>query len=50
MQHNSPCMDHDETLLMPVIISTWMPQNLGGSNGRSLIYSETQVNNILTTS
>lgn len=36
-------MDHDETLLMPVILSTWMPEKVGGKPGKSLIFAETQV-------
>ncbi|XP_073995971.1 teneurin-a transmembrane protein isoform X3 [Rhodnius prolixus] len=41
--HNAPCMDHDETLLMPVILSTWMPEKVGGKPGKSLIFAETQM-------
>ncbi|XP_014290946.3 teneurin-a isoform X3 [Halyomorpha halys] len=41
--HNLPCIDHDETLLMPVILSTWMPEKVGGMPGKSLIFAETQM-------
>ncbi|KAL1116307.1 hypothetical protein AAG570_005802 [Ranatra chinensis] len=41
--HNAPCLDHDETLLMPVILSTWMPQKIGGLPGKSLVFAETQM-------
>ncbi|BES99420.1 EGF-like domain [Nesidiocoris tenuis] len=42
-QHNPPCMDHDNTLLMPVILSTWMPEKVGGKAGKSLVFAETQM-------
>lgn len=38
-----PCLDHDNTLLVPVVLSTWMPEKVGGMAGKSLIFAETQV-------
>nr|XP_018915751.1 PREDICTED: teneurin-a isoform X2 [Bemisia tabaci] len=37
-----PCVEHDEELLTPIIMSTWMPEKVGGMPGRSLIFAETQ--------
>ncbi|XP_054267852.1 teneurin-a-like isoform X4 [Macrosteles quadrilineatus] len=38
-----PCLDHDNTLLVPVVLSTWMPEKVGGMAGKSLIFAETQM-------
>ncbi|KAJ1524354.1 hypothetical protein ONE63_010856 [Megalurothrips usitatus] len=39
----SPCEAHDHTLLKPVVVSTWMPEKVGGLAGRSLVFAETQI-------
>lgn len=36
----TPCMDHKET---SQIISTWLPEKIGGMSGKSVIFAETQV-------
>ncbi|XP_049862885.1 teneurin-a isoform X3 [Schistocerca gregaria] len=38
-----PCLDHDHELLRPVVMSTWMPEKVGGIPGRSLVFAETQI-------
>lgn len=38
-----PCQDHDNTVLVPVVLSTWMPEKVGGLAGKSLVFAETQV-------
>uniref|UniRef100_A0A8D8XG00 Tenascin-like protein n=1 Tax=Cacopsylla melanoneura TaxID=428564 RepID=A0A8D8XG00_9HEMI len=38
-----PCLAHDEVVLSPVIVSTWMPEKIGGLPGRSLVFAETQI-------
>ncbi|KAG8307286.1 hypothetical protein J6590_024932 [Homalodisca vitripennis] len=38
-----PCMDHDNTVLVPVVLSTWMPEKVGGLAGKSLVLAETQM-------
>ena len=38
-----PCLDHDDTMLVPLVLSTWMPEKVGGLPGQSLIMAETQV-------
>jgi len=40
---HGPCMDHDHEMLHPVIMSTWMPDKVGGMPGKSLVFAETQV-------
>lgn len=37
----TPCVDHKES---PQIISTWLPEKIGGMPGKSVIFAETQVN------
>ncbi|XP_063223573.1 teneurin-a [Bacillus rossius redtenbacheri] len=39
----SPCFDHDHEYLRPVIMSTWMPEKVGGIPGKSLVFAETQI-------
>jgi len=43
-EHNSynvtPCIDHKEN---PQIVSTWLPEKIGGMPGKSVIFAETQV-------
>lgn len=34
------CIDHNES---PQIISTWLPEKIGGMPGKSVIFAETQV-------
>ncbi|XP_075213771.1 teneurin-a transmembrane protein [Lycorma delicatula] len=42
--HNvGPCMDHDDVNLVPVILSTWMPEKVGGHPGQSVLFAETQM-------
>lgn len=36
----TPCVDHKES---PQIISTWLPEKIGGMPGKSVIFAETQV-------
>ncbi|XP_068081732.1 teneurin-a [Anabrus simplex] len=38
-----PCLDHDHELLRPIVLSTWMPEKVGGVPGRSLVFAETQI-------
>jgi hypothetical protein len=40
---HGPCMDHDHEMLHPVVMSTWMPDKVGGMPGKSLVFAETQV-------
>lgn len=39
-----PCLEHDHEILRPVIVSTWMPEKVGGLLGKSLVFAESQVN------
>ncbi|XP_022172137.1 teneurin-a isoform X1 [Myzus persicae] len=43
-EHNSynvtPCIDHKEN---PQIVSTWLPEKIGGMPGKSVIFAETQL-------
>jgi hypothetical protein len=41
---HGPCMDHNHEILHPVVMSTWMPDKVGGMPGKSLVFAETQVN------
>lgn len=34
------CIDHKEN---PQIVSTWLPEKIGGMPGKSVIFAETQV-------
>jgi hypothetical protein len=40
---HGPCMEHDDEMLHPVVMSTWMPDKVGGMPGKSLVFTETQV-------
>ncbi|XP_023702268.1 teneurin-a isoform X2 [Cryptotermes secundus] len=40
---HGPCMDHDHEMLHPVVMSTWMPDKVGGMPGKSLVFAETQI-------
>ncbi|XP_050300219.1 teneurin-a isoform X3 [Anthonomus grandis grandis] len=37
------CEDHDPETLRPIITGTWMPEAVGGMQGRSAIFAETQI-------
>lgn len=37
------CEDHDPELLTPIISGTWMPEAVGGIQGKSVIFAETQI-------
>ncbi|CAG9766607.1 unnamed protein product [Ceutorhynchus assimilis] len=37
------CDEHDPELLRPIITGTWMPEAVGGMQGRSVIFAETQI-------
>ncbi|KAJ8912649.1 hypothetical protein NQ315_012725 [Exocentrus adspersus] len=37
------CDDHDPEILSPVISGTWMPEAVGGMQGRSVVFAETQI-------
>lgn len=39
----SICMDHDHELLKPQVISTWMPNAVGSTANKRVIFAETQV-------
>lgn len=41
---HGPCLEHDHETLRPIIVSTWMPEKVGGLAGKSLVFAETQVN------
>lgn len=41
---HGPCLEHDHEILRPVIVSTWMPEKVGGLPGKSLVFAESQVN------
>lgn len=40
---HGPCLEHDHELLRPIIVSTWMPEKVGGLPGKSLVFAESQV-------
>lgn len=40
---NGPCLEHDYETLRPIIVSTWMPEKVGGLPGESLVFAESQV-------
>ncbi|PSN55675.1 Teneurin-a [Blattella germanica] len=40
---HGPCMDHDHEMLHPIVMSTWMPDKIGGMPGKSLVFAETQI-------
>lgn len=40
---HGPCLEHDHETLRPIIVSTWMPEKVGGLPGKSLIFAESQV-------
>ena len=44
---HGPCLEHDHELLRPIIVSTWMPEKVGGLPGKSLVFAESQVNDFL---
>nr|CAH7727154.1 unnamed protein product [Callosobruchus chinensis] len=37
------CDDHDPELLSPIVTGTWMPEAVGGIEGKSAIFAETQI-------
>ncbi|KAJ8966139.1 hypothetical protein NQ314_003718 [Rhamnusium bicolor] len=37
------CDDHDPEILNPVITGTWMPEAVGGIQGKSVVFAETQI-------
>lgn len=41
---HGPCLEHDHETLRPIIVSTWMPEKVGGLPGKSLVFAENQVN------
>lgn len=40
---HGPCLEHDHETLRPIIVSTWMPEKVGGLPGKSLVFAESQV-------
>lgn len=42
-RYSPPCAEHDHRLMRPVVVSTWMPDKVGGVPARSTVFSETQV-------
>ncbi|XP_043269073.1 teneurin-a isoform X3 [Venturia canescens] len=40
---NGPCLEHDYEMLRPIIVSTWMPEKVGGLPGESLVFAESQI-------
>ncbi|XP_066592793.1 teneurin-a [Prorops nasuta] len=40
---HGPCMEHDHEILRPIIVSTWMPEKVGGLPGKSLVFAESQI-------
>lgn len=40
---HGPCLEHDHEILRPIIVSTWMPEKVGGLPGKSLVFAESQV-------
>ncbi|XP_017766143.1 PREDICTED: teneurin-a [Eufriesea mexicana] len=40
---HGPCLEHDHELLRPIIVSTWMPEKVGGLPGKSLVFAESQI-------
>ncbi|KAF4518759.1 hypothetical protein B566_EDAN006163 [Ephemera danica] len=42
-RYSPPCAEHDHRLMRPVVVSTWMPEKVGGAPGRSRVFSETQI-------
>ncbi|XP_033329180.2 teneurin-a transmembrane protein isoform X3 [Megalopta genalis] len=40
---HGPCLEHDHELLRPIIISTWMPEKVGGLPGKSVVFAESQI-------
>jgi len=42
-RYSRPCGEHDHNLMRPVVVSTWMPDKVGGAPGQSVAFSETQV-------
>ena len=44
LEHDIPlCMDHNESALNPHVLSTWVPEKIGGPTNKRLIYLESQV-------
>lgn len=37
------CLDHNESTLNPHVLSTWVPEKIGGPTTKRLIYLESQV-------
>lgn len=37
------CIDHNESALNPHVLSTWVPEKIGGPTTKRLIYLESQV-------
>lgn len=44
---HGPCLEHDHETLRPIIVSTWMPEKVGGLPGKSLVFAESQVSLII---
>ncbi|XP_059486301.1 teneurin-a isoform X2 [Neocloeon triangulifer] len=42
-RYSRPCGEHDHNLMSPVVVSTWMPDKVGGASGQSAVFSETQI-------
>ncbi|KAL0125856.1 hypothetical protein PUN28_004718 [Cardiocondyla obscurior] len=40
---HGPCLEHDHETLRPIIVSTWMPEKVGGLPGKSLVFAESQI-------
>lgn len=47
-RYSPPCTEHDHRLMRPIVVSTWMPEKVGGAPGRSRVFSETQVSQMCT--
>ncbi|XP_074032255.1 teneurin-a transmembrane protein isoform X2 [Leptinotarsa decemlineata] len=37
------CDDHDPDILNPIITGTWLPEAVGGMQGKSVVFAETQI-------
>ncbi|XP_046395629.1 teneurin-a isoform X3 [Ischnura elegans] len=42
-RYSRPCAAHDTEYMRPILVSTWLPDAVGGAPGENLVFAETQI-------